>query len=168
MPSSAWPPRWLSQVPAEDVERGDGEMFARLIEQHCRVTKASVAAPAGELIRLRQWQRDLTGALLARRPDGRLRHRMALIGIARMLTGSDDPDALSFLFLQSPCCCGHPVLLRCLNHSGPPESPARDEFIRTHRVFLWTPLRWRECFPEMACSDHRRISRRLGMIAADG
>lgn len=83
MPASAWPPRWLSPVPAEDVERGDGEMFARLIEQHCRVTKASVAAPAGELIRLRPWQRDLTGALLARRPDGRLRHRMALIGIAR-------------------------------------------------------------------------------------
>lgn len=79
----AWPPRWLSPVPAEDVGRGDGALFGRLIEQHCRITKASVAGNAGELIRLRRWQHDLTANLLARRPDGRLRHKVALIGMAR-------------------------------------------------------------------------------------
>jgi phage terminase large subunit-like protein len=80
---SGWPPRWLSPVPVEDVESGDGDLFCRFVEQHCRVTKSSVAAPAGDLIRFRPWQRDLTSALFARRPDGRLRHRMSLIGIAR-------------------------------------------------------------------------------------
>lgn len=66
-----------------DIERGDGADYALFIEGLCRVTKESVAGPAGELLRLRDWQRQILGHLLARRPDGRLRHRRALIGIAR-------------------------------------------------------------------------------------
>jgi phage terminase large subunit-like protein len=49
----------------------------------CRVTKDSIAAPAGKLIDLYPWQRQLLAHLLARRLDGRLRHRQALIGVAR-------------------------------------------------------------------------------------
>lgn len=49
----------------------------------CRVTKDSIAAPAGALLKLRPWQRELAARLYARRPDGRLRHRQALIGVAR-------------------------------------------------------------------------------------
>lgn len=52
-------------------------------EAVCRVDKDSVAAPAGSLLSMRPWQRELFGHLLARRPDGRYRHREGLIGIAR-------------------------------------------------------------------------------------
>ena len=78
-----WPPRWLTPVPAEDVARGDGALYCDFAETVCRVDKDSVAAKAGTLIAIRPWQRRLFGYLLARRADGHLRHREALIGIAR-------------------------------------------------------------------------------------
>lgn len=83
-----WPPRWLTPVPAVDVRRGDGADYATFIEGQCRVTKDSIAAPAGKLIKLRPWQRSLVAHLLARRADGRLRHRQGLVGIARKNTKS--------------------------------------------------------------------------------
>lgn len=76
-------PRWVTPVSGGDIERGDGELYADFIETVCRVTKDSIAAPTGQLLKLRPWQRDFLGRLLARRPDGRLRHRQALIGVAR-------------------------------------------------------------------------------------
>lgn len=78
-----WPPRWLTPVPDGDVARGDGELMADFAESVCRVDKDSIAARAGTLLRLRPWQGKLFGHLLARRSDGRYRHREALIGIAR-------------------------------------------------------------------------------------
>lgn len=78
-----WPPRWLTPVPAEDVVRGEGELYADFGEAVCRVDKDSLASPAGELIVFRPWQKELLGHLLARRPDGRYRHRQALVGVAR-------------------------------------------------------------------------------------
>ena len=78
-----WPPRWLTPVPAADVRRGDGADFCAFIEACCRVTKDSFAAPAGSPIVIRPWTRKLLGHLLARRSDKRLRHRQALIGLAR-------------------------------------------------------------------------------------
>ncbi|HEU4542570.1 MAG TPA: terminase large subunit [Jiangellaceae bacterium] len=78
-----WPPRWLTPVPAADVERGDGKRFVDFTQLVCRVDKDSVAAKAGTLLVMRPWQQLLLGHLLAKRPDGRLRHREALIGIAR-------------------------------------------------------------------------------------
>lgn len=80
---SGWPPRWLSGVPAADLRRGDGEHAAEFIETLCKVTKDSIAAPVGAELRLRDWQRQILAHLLARRPDGRLRHRKGLIGLAR-------------------------------------------------------------------------------------
>jgi phage terminase large subunit-like protein len=53
------------------------------INSYCRITKDSVAGRAGELIVLRPWQVSLLRGLLAEGPDGRLRHRAALIGMAR-------------------------------------------------------------------------------------
>jgi hypothetical protein len=47
------------------------------------VTKDSVAGAVGSPIILRPWQLETVRHLLARRPDGRYRHRQALIGIAR-------------------------------------------------------------------------------------
>lgn len=78
-----WPPRWLTPVPEADLKRGDGESCVEFAETVCRVDKDSVAAKAGTLLRMRPWQRKLFAHLLARRPDGRLRHREALIGIGR-------------------------------------------------------------------------------------
>lgn len=81
--TDTWPPRWLSPTPAEDVDRGDGSRYCRFIEAVCRVTKDSYAAKAGSLIELRPWQARLVEHVFARRPDGRLRHRQALVGVAR-------------------------------------------------------------------------------------
>jgi phage terminase large subunit-like protein len=78
-----WPPRWLTPIPIEDIERGDGDHCAQFIENLCRITKDSVAGVAGSPIILRPWQLETVRHLLARRSDGRYRHRQALIGIAR-------------------------------------------------------------------------------------
>lgn len=78
-----WPPRHLTAVPAADVQRGDGPLYVDFIESFCRVTKDSFAAPVGDLLAVRPWTRQLIGHLYARRPDGRLRHRQALIGLPR-------------------------------------------------------------------------------------
>ena len=66
-----------------DRKRGDGPLYTEFAEAVCRVTKDSVAAPAGELLHLRDWQKELLNYALARRPDGRMKHRVALIGMAR-------------------------------------------------------------------------------------
>ncbi|MGF6827062.1 phage terminase large subunit-like protein [Kitasatospora sp. MAP12-9] len=76
-------PRWLTRVPAEQIAAGDGADFTEFAEQFLRVTKDSIGGDAGSLIRLRPWQTRLVGELLARRPDGFLRHRQALIGMPR-------------------------------------------------------------------------------------
>lgn len=78
-----WPPRWLTRVPAEQRAAGDGAHAAAFIEAMCRITKDSVAGGAGTPLELRGWQRELLAHLLARRGDGRYRHRQALIGVAR-------------------------------------------------------------------------------------
>ena len=80
---AGWPPRWLTSTTPAERKRGDGEKAAEFIEALCRVDKQSFAAPAGELIRLLPWQKQLLAALLARRADGRLKHRTALIGMPR-------------------------------------------------------------------------------------
>lgn len=84
----SWPPRWLTPVPAADLKRGDGDLMVDFAEACCRVTKDSIAATAGTLLTFRPWQRELIRHVLARRRDGRLRHRQALIGIARKNTKS--------------------------------------------------------------------------------
>ena len=70
-------------MPLADRKRGDGPLYTEFAEAVCRVTKDSVAAPAGELLHLRDWQKELLNHALARRPDGRMKHRVALIGMAR-------------------------------------------------------------------------------------
>lgn len=79
----SWPPRWLTPVDWRDRKRGDGALYSEFAEAVCRVTKDSVAAPAGQLLDLRGWQKELLNHALARRADGRFKHRVALIGMAR-------------------------------------------------------------------------------------
>jgi phage terminase large subunit-like protein len=79
----SWPPRWITPVELADRKRGDGPLYSEFAEAVCRVTKDSVAAPAGELLHLRDWQKELLNHALARRADGRFKHRVALVGMAR-------------------------------------------------------------------------------------
>lgn len=75
-------PLYLTPVSDDDVARGDGELFADF-SQFLRITKDSVGGNAGAPMVLRPWQADLMGRLFARRADGRLKHRQALIGMPR-------------------------------------------------------------------------------------
>jgi phage terminase large subunit-like protein len=79
----AWPPKWLTPVSVEDQERGDGNLYVKFAEAVCRVTKDSVAASAGELMILRDWQKELLMHVLARKENKRFKHRAALVGMAR-------------------------------------------------------------------------------------
>lgn len=77
------PPRWLTAVPEQDVVAGDGPDVADFIEAFCHVTQDTFAGPAGTPMQLRPWQKELLGGIFARRPDGRRRHRVALVGVPR-------------------------------------------------------------------------------------
>lgn len=83
MQANSWPPRWLTEVPEENQKRGDGKFYTAFAESLCRVTKDSIASPANKLIILRPWQKELLNHVLARREDGRFRHRTALVGVSR-------------------------------------------------------------------------------------
>lgn len=79
----ASPPLYITTPPKADVMRGEGPTVQRFFQERCRVTKESLGGRSGELIRLRPWQMNLDSMLYARRPDGRRRHRRALIGLPR-------------------------------------------------------------------------------------
>jgi phage terminase large subunit-like protein len=77
-----WPPRYSTLNPTARTKTRGGQA-AEFINSYCRITKASVGGEVGDLIDLRPWQRKTLDALLAERPDGRLKHRAALIGLPR-------------------------------------------------------------------------------------
>lgn len=76
-------PRWLSPVSESERAAGDGRDAVWFIENCCRIHKDSIAGVSGELMSLRPWQASLLEGLYARRPDGALKHRQGLIGVAR-------------------------------------------------------------------------------------
>ena len=75
-----WPPRWLTKVPTKLTEGADAAEF---IETYCRVTKDSVGGSAGELIRLRPWQRNLIDSIFVIDKNGNYKHRIAIVGLPR-------------------------------------------------------------------------------------
>lgn len=79
----ACPPRYITPVSEEDMLRGDGALVQQFQESFCRITKDGFAGHAGELIRFRPWQTTLTSKIYARRPDGKRKHRRALVGLPR-------------------------------------------------------------------------------------
>lgn len=79
----ASPPLILTPVPTDDIARGDGPLVDEFVEGYCRVTKESLGGKAGTLLKLRPWQNNISAMTYARRPDLRLRHRQALIGLPR-------------------------------------------------------------------------------------
>jgi phage terminase large subunit-like protein len=76
-------PLIMTAVPSADVLRGDGFVVTEFIEGNCRVTKESVGGAAGNLLNMRNWQQNIICCTYAKRPDGRYRHRQALIGLPR-------------------------------------------------------------------------------------
>lgn len=76
-------PLLMTPVPQADMDRGEGEIVTEFIESYCRVTKESWGGSAGTLLGMRPWQATDTARVFARRPDGRLRHREAMIGLPR-------------------------------------------------------------------------------------
>lgn len=76
-------PRWLTPTSPAERRRGDGAQVATFLEAYCRTTKDTFAGPAGKLLELRPWQRTLLDGVFARRADGRLKHRVGLVGMPR-------------------------------------------------------------------------------------
>lgn len=76
-------PRYLTRATPAERKRGDGERVADFIGTFARSPQDTIAGRAGELIVLRDWQRELLSHLFARRTDGRLKHRVALVGMPR-------------------------------------------------------------------------------------
>ena len=80
--TSGWPPRWITFNPTARTKSRGSDVSA-FINAYARITKESIGGHAGELLVLRPWQERLLTALFAEDRDGRLRHRAALIGMAR-------------------------------------------------------------------------------------
>ena len=81
MTAKGWPPALLS--PVRPRAKSDGQQCVDFIEAFCRITKDSIAGRSGTELVLRPWQKSLLHGLLERRPDGRRKHRQALIGMPR-------------------------------------------------------------------------------------
>jgi phage terminase large subunit-like protein len=79
----ASPPYVLTPVSPAQIKAGEGELVCQFIESFCTITKDSMGGRAGEPIALRDWQRTVLGMTFAKRPDGRRKHRQALIGLPR-------------------------------------------------------------------------------------
>lgn len=81
--NKSWPPRWLTSVSEKQVNDSKGLEIAQFIDTMCIQTKDTVAGRAGQPIVLRDWQKDLLNHIFAVRDDGLLKHRTALVGMAR-------------------------------------------------------------------------------------
>lgn len=78
-----WPPRWLTSVSKESIERGDGQLAIDFAEAFGVITKDSIAGEMGEPMVLREWQKELFRHVLAKDANGNLEKKIALIGLPR-------------------------------------------------------------------------------------
>lgn len=76
-------PAWLTPVPQDAIDRGDGDFLIRFADAFATITKDSVAGRSGTKLILRDWQKTLLKQIFARDEDGGLRHRISLIGMPR-------------------------------------------------------------------------------------
>ena len=83
MKTDSWPPRWLTPISEEAIQRGrDNEPVAEFIDMFGIITKDSVAGKAGTPLILRPWQQSLVEHLFAWEEEG-LRNRVSLVGMPR-------------------------------------------------------------------------------------
>lgn len=83
MEQSSWPPRWLTPVPDDAIERGRKlEPIADFAEAFGVITKDSVAGKSGQPLVLRPWQRSLLEHMFAFEKGG-YRHQSQLVLMPR-------------------------------------------------------------------------------------
>lgn len=81
--TNPWPPRFLTPIPEEAIERGrKEEPIIDFIADFGIITKDSVAGKAGSPLILRDWQKTLLEHIYAWDEDG-LRNRISLVGMPR-------------------------------------------------------------------------------------
>jgi phage terminase large subunit-like protein len=80
---SGWPPRWITPVKDSEIENSLGWEVADFINSMCIQTKDTVAGRSGQPLVVRKWQEHLLNNIFAIREDGMLKHRTALVGMAR-------------------------------------------------------------------------------------
>jgi phage terminase large subunit-like protein len=78
-----WPPRWLTSVSDLELQKSKGPQVSEFIDSMCIQTKDTIAGQAGQLLVLRDWQKELLNHIFAVRKDGKLKHRTALVGMPR-------------------------------------------------------------------------------------
>ena len=77
-----WPPAWLTPVPDEALEQGEGNLVIDFAEAFGIVTKDSIAGKAGSPLILRDWQKELIRHVFA--GDGEsYRAKISLVGQPR-------------------------------------------------------------------------------------
>ena len=81
--NEGWPSKWLTPVDSTHLAVSKGIEISNFINSMCIQTKDTVAGRAGEPIVLRPWQKELLNHIFAVRDDGLLKHRTALVGMAR-------------------------------------------------------------------------------------
>ena len=79
----AWPPKWLTPIPAGAVERGDGELAVEFAETFGSIGKDGIAGQRGTNLEFREWQKQLTRAVYARDENGDLCFQTILVGEPR-------------------------------------------------------------------------------------
>lgn len=72
----------LTPVSDAEMRNGDGQLFTEFSSQ-LKITKDSVGGSAGSPMVMRDWQNDMVSRIFARRTDGRLKHRQALVLLPR-------------------------------------------------------------------------------------
>lgn len=79
----SWPPTYLTPVPQDAIDRGDGEFAIEFAEAFGTIGKDGIAGKVGDALVLRPWQKELVKRIFARDDDGGLRARVALVGTPR-------------------------------------------------------------------------------------
>jgi len=79
----SWPPRWLTPVNPDAVERGDGLYAAEFAETFGSIGKDGIAGKTGDALRMRPWQVSLLQNLYARDEQDGLVAQTALLGLPR-------------------------------------------------------------------------------------
>lgn len=78
-----WPPKYLTQPSEDEYVNSRGEEVIDFAQALCKITKDSVAGYSGDPLIFRDWQKELTRNLFAVKDNGKLKHKIALIGLPR-------------------------------------------------------------------------------------
>ena len=81
--NNSWPPKWVTPVTKKNLNKSRGKEISAFINSMCIQTKDTIAGRSGELLATRKWQDDLLNHIFAVNDDNSLKHRTALVGMAR-------------------------------------------------------------------------------------